>query len=170
MHFSSILLLATPLIAFTIPEGQADGVYQVSYVDGNEVHQLLPTSGNNESNPPTTLSAKFRTKRQASFECGGDSLDHGQTDHANSALDRQCGSGLVVGSRDIYSISGCTVAYYCNFSDFGVCTAQQRGLASKGITNWCGSYRSGWTTGTSQSYGYEDFCKWPGSHFCGRGP
>jgi hypothetical protein len=42
MHFQSLLLLASGALAFTIPEGQANGVYEVSYdADGVEKHTRL---------------------------------------------------------------------------------------------------------------------------------
>lgn len=83
-----------------------------------------------------------------------------------------------VEAQDYYSIAGCMVAYFCIFSNTAPlgCTAADRQSTSAKNTSQCGCYKCGWATSHTvqgndlASYGYEDFCKWPGSHFCGHGP
>lgn len=180
MRFSVLagLLLASPIFAFTIPEGQASGLYSVSYdEDGKETHTLVRLSDPNEVIPTQGLtnSAKFKfEKRDFTYTCGGDALNPGDTDRANAELDQQCGAGNTVGAnKDFYSIVGCTVAYYCNWQPApSACSYSRRQDISRGITDKCGLYQSGWSNNSwddSGSYGYEDFCKAPGNNFCGRG-
>lgn len=180
MRFTQIALLSSPILAFTIPKGQTDGVYQVSYVDGQEIHTLVNQTDQTaqpSSSPGLTASAKFRAKRDAHpyITCGGDALDHGYTDKANAELDEQCGNGAWVNAgHDFYSIANCVVAYYCNFYiTSNTCSAADRRTASADITNKCGWYQSGWARSSNDwggdSYGYEDICKASGNNFCGRG-
>lgn len=171
MRLTSFVLHLAPVLAFTIPKGQPDGVYEVSYVDGQEIHSHV------EPNSMKALRAEGQTEdAQAKFKrggvvCGGDALNHGDTDKANGSLDAQCGNGARVGGRlSYYSIAGCTVAYYCNFDvQPKYCYASSRQQASRDITGTCGAYKSGWTNPGYDSYGYENFCKSPGSNFCGHG-
>lgn len=106
------MLLAAPIMAFTIPEGQANGVYQVSYVDGQEIHTFVRE--NDLSNTTASAltkpanSAKFRHAKRDGYACGGDLLDQGNTDAANANIDAQCGDGNWIGAGlDFYSIQGC---------------------------------------------------------------
>ncbi|KAK3692982.1 hypothetical protein B0T22DRAFT_475833 [Podospora appendiculata] len=195
MRFFFATLLASVAIAFTIPDGQPDGTYQVSIVNGKEVHTLITLADNQRPRhniSDVAHSAKFARRgaagedylveRQISggnnaISCGGGALNHGDTDAANTALDRQCGSGANVGGgRDFYSIAGCTVAYFCNFRNYAdMCFASERVATSAAITSNCGWYVTGWDTfsssgggGRYNSYGYENFCG-TGSNFCGRG-
>lgn len=98
MRFSllNLALFAAPIFAFTIPDGQPDGLYGVSYdADGKEIHTLIQE--NLEIAPAagyTSNSAKFLTsKRDNSYQCGGDALNQGDTDTANANIDQQCGNG-----------------------------------------------------------------------------
>lgn len=45
MHFTQLILLLSLVLDFTIPEGQADGVYQVSLIDGQEAHSPISAIG-----------------------------------------------------------------------------------------------------------------------------
>lgn len=176
MRLLPLLLLAPSILAFSIPEGQSDGVYQVTYVDGEEKHTLLDRKdieALTSSNKRRGVIFNDNEKRDPEYSCGGDLLNHADTDRANDELDAQLGNGLTVGTNmDIYSIVGCTVSYFCNFDwqHPAWATAQTRREKSAGITQTCGFLWSGWSRGgSSESYGYENFCKWPGSNFCGRG-
>ena len=63
MRFTQIALLSSPILAFTIPKGQTDGVYQVSYVDGQEIHTLVNQTDQTAQSSPSpglSASAKFR--------------------------------------------------------------------------------------------------------------
>lgn len=107
-----LMLLAAPILAFTIPEGQAEGVYQVSYdAEGKETHTFVRANdlaNTTELSPPTVNSAKFRHAKRDGYACGGDALDHGNTDAANANIDAQCGNGNWIGTNlDFYSIKGC---------------------------------------------------------------
>ena len=187
MLLAPLLLLAASAAGFTIPDGQPDGVYSVHIdANGTEIHTLLslPDEINNASLPRSiVVNAKDVRKRQQADDfdvvCAGYDLGPGDTDTANALLDMQCGSGSIVKwGEDFYAISGCTVAYFCNFSDtfiIAVCSAYERGQADLAITNACGLYRAGWTDGDEDiladinySYGYENFCG-SGSSFCSRG-
>ena len=182
MHVLRFLPLVATTMAFTIPEGQPDGVYEVSIVDGREIHTLAQTISTTDTG--ISSSRAFRRSvntnilaKRAAVTCGGDGLDHNDTDFANNELDKQClwegpTAGRVEARRSLYSIRGCTVAYVCNFSSSKnpyVCTPQIRRQRSAEITNWCGLYRSGWANEGENSYGYENFCKSPGNNFCGHG-
>lgn len=60
MLLKLVLLFVAGVVAFTIPEGQADGVYQVSYdASGAEIHTLISSdaSANGLEN-----SAKFEKR------------------------------------------------------------------------------------------------------------
>lgn len=111
----SLALLAAPILAFTIPEGQAEGLYQVSYENGEEIHTFIRANVDTDSTTAveelagSTNSAKFRhIKRGGDYSCGGDALDHHNTDVANGNLDHQCGGGQLVNQgHDFYSIQGC---------------------------------------------------------------
>lgn len=109
----NLMLIATPILAFTIPEGQPNGVYHVSYVDGEEIHTFIRENdiSNSTSAPELskpTHSAKFRNIKRDGFSCGGDSLDPGNTDAANAEVDRECGNGNWIGAGlDFYSVQGC---------------------------------------------------------------
>ena len=101
MHFTTaiqVLLLASGAAAFTIPEGQANGVYAVSYEeDGTEIHELIgaPSTADPASIKGWASGASHaKDKRQIpgisnSIGCGGYELNHGDTDAAAHALDAQ---------------------------------------------------------------------------------
>lgn len=148
MHVNHLTLLLSPVVAFTIHKGQADGVYQISYIDGHEVHELINDTNPTAATSPVQPSAKITKRDNYNYGgCGGDALNHEDTDRANSALDAQCGSGAWVSAgRDYYSVVGCTVAYFCNSSNTAPlrCTTADRQSMSGKITGRCGWYKSGW--------------------------
>lgn len=97
-----LLLAGTASLAFTIPQGQLDGVYEVCTAsDGTETHSYL--RGLNdiveiEARSADTGKFGMAHKRQIvgivnDIGCGGYSLPVGDTDAANNALDAQCGGG-----------------------------------------------------------------------------
>ncbi|KAH8905010.1 hypothetical protein BR93DRAFT_939058 [Coniochaeta sp. PMI_546] len=108
-----------------------------------------------------------------------------ECDRANAGIDAQCGDGAVVHHhKDFYSIAGCSVAYVCHFggskgADDGTCTAAERVLTSKLITDRCGLYIPGSATQMryhdgsrlyyNMTYGYEAYCTSWGHEFCARG-
>ncbi|KAI0394886.1 hypothetical protein F5Y17DRAFT_425916 [Xylariaceae sp. FL0594] len=180
MHiFKSIVLYAANAAAlgFTIPEGQPDGVYAVSYdAHGVPVHHFVSgpveesvispyVSGGGGGKP-------FLHARQTDArKCEGHDLDHSNTDAAVEALKRQCDpAGAVGGGLDFYSVAGNTVAYLCNYASTSVaCTRNLLTDSYAAITANCGLYRSGWRDLTGGNYrysiGYEPY----GNKFCGRG-
>jgi hypothetical protein len=101
MRFAPILLLATGALAFNIPKGQPDGVYQVyTAPDCTETHTFLRGLNDDTIEARSAIPGKFSlgNKRQIpgvdnAISCGGYGLPHGDTDAANNALDAQCGSG-----------------------------------------------------------------------------
>jgi hypothetical protein len=100
MHFTPLLLLAAGALAFNIPQGQPDGVYQVHTApDGTETHTFLRAL-NDTAVDARSIPGKFSVtnKRQIpgvvnDVGCGGYTLPSGDTDAANNALDAQCGGG-----------------------------------------------------------------------------
>jgi hypothetical protein len=182
MRFSSIVLFAVGIVAFTIPDGQPNGVYE-AYIaaDGTEVHELImdaPGSGSAEGDiaiaSATISSAKF-AKRDF-VGCGGRPLNADDTNKANSMLDAQCGGGASVpGGRDFYSIWGCTVAWACNFAGTTNCFASERNNAALQIIAVCwknAAWLSGWyryeNSVRNIEYGFGDVCGGE-RNFCGRG-
>lgn len=122
MLFSPILLLAATAAAFTIPAGQPDGVYSVhTGTDGQEVHTFMSDLPNEVS----PRDDRYVNRRQISnmdnvVGCGNYPLNQNQVDAAANGLKSQCGAGAEVSKgRDFYSLSGCTVVYFCNLSQGG---------------------------------------------------
>ncbi|OBT87948.1 hypothetical protein VE02_04532 [Pseudogymnoascus sp. 03VT05] len=201
MHLHATLsLLANCASAFTVPKGQPDGVYSVTYnPNGTETHTFLrppvtvdaTTTG---SDVPGLLSLRSSVKArqvpnvQNVVGCGGYRLDTGTTNAANAGLDACTGGVLVGADKDFYSISGCTVAYFCNFSyhtyeDGSLiitnptdtrCYKSDRQKSATIINGQCGGFYAGWNRITSSDgsydgqYGWEELCG-AGSNFCGRG-
>jgi hypothetical protein len=180
MHlFKSIVLCAANIAAlgFTIPEGQADGVYSVSYnAEGLPIHHFISGAVKGSVSPYVSereLSGKsfLHARRTDARKCEGHDLDHGSTDGAVEALKQQCDpAGGIGGGRDFYSVSGSTVAYICNYNSASVvCTRNLLTDSYSAITSACGLYRSGWRDLTGNGYrysiGYEPF----GNNFYGRG-
>lgn len=185
----SILLGAAASVAgagFTIPENQIEGTYSVFvHENGTEEHTRL-------ADPSTDISDHQAIKRNSRIlgrqnnpdttTCAPTSeaaeLNHGECDAANSDLDHQCDIGTAVwANQNIYSIRGCTVAYFCNTSGYKMgCSSYARGQFSLSITNKCGRYHPGWGRYVGgamyeiqYSYGYEDYCSNQGKKFCGGG-
>ena len=71
---------------FTIPEGQPEGVYGVSYDEqGNAVHKRIADPAPHVARAPPTFSAKFHRRADGTVSCGGaKSLNHADTDAANA--------------------------------------------------------------------------------------
>jgi len=94
MQLSSILLFVLSATAFTIPEGQADGLYIVTYdVNGNATHTTLPPPSRvlrQRGEPTESLRVQLPAgPAQPDFEayCSGTAaLNSGDTDKANAAL------------------------------------------------------------------------------------
>lgn len=101
MHFTPIFLLAAGALAFSVPKGQPDGVYQVyTAPDGTETHTSLRGLNDDSIEARSAIPGKFSlaSKRQVpgidnNISCGGYNLPRGDTDAANGALDAQCGGG-----------------------------------------------------------------------------
>jgi hypothetical protein len=103
MHLiKTCVLLATSAYAFTVPNGQPDGSYSVTYAaDGTETHTLIKlyTGEPSQSLPrnpfngsPSSQAKKERRQVPNSnnnISCGGYFLDVGETNAANAELDAQ---------------------------------------------------------------------------------
>lgn len=179
MLFSTFLLLATGAAAWTVPAGQPNGVYSVSTdSSGVSVHTLIKLITDiNAPTKPTTRSAKFYPKRQLNtgsndIGCGGYALSNSDNAAAAGALENQCGNGAFVTSnengRDVYSIVGGSVVYYCNYSGTtNNCYASEAVDAFARITSQCGENNAGWdqVPARNDQYGYEG----TKNKFCGRG-
>ncbi|CAG8951858.1 hypothetical protein HYFRA_00005662 [Hymenoscyphus fraxineus] len=177
MHFLKFVTLFTSAAAatgFTVPEDQEDGVYAVVYDNNGEaVFNLLrgPATEKELAEIKSRSPAQSLNERDIDqYNCPGYSLDSGNTDAAVAALKGQCNPGAVGSGYDFYSISGSTVAYFCNFGSSATnCLANELGDQYARITDHCGRYNAGWWTrqdpGRWISIGYEG----SGSRFCGRG-
>jgi hypothetical protein len=175
MQIKSLVLLAAGAAGFIIPPNQPDGVYMVTY-DSNSTEIHTPVNiGNRTSFLASSAKWKGVGKREIdpfTIKCEKYDLDPCETDQAVEALDKQCGYGaLVKKQHNFYSISGCTVAYYCNLSQgFSACSAIQRRVATEAITQTCGQYKAGWTESIlffdyNYRWGYENVCN-QGKDFC----
>ncbi|KAH6653254.1 hypothetical protein BKA67DRAFT_312729 [Truncatella angustata] len=178
-------LASTASAVFTIPEGQRDGVYEVSYDESDRgVHTFLrgpatdaelaklPSRGlTGDLKAPISGRTLSRLKRSDTLDCAGYSLEHGSTDLAVAALGAQCDpSGTVGKKRDFYSISYTTVAYFCNFGKKEtICRATEVTDSYGLVAKSCGNYTAGWRTLQDEtrwvSVGFED----KDQKFCARG-
>jgi len=189
MQFKAIIVAATLALGaaaesgFLAPRNAPDGIYSV-YRDesGAEVHEAVDGSG---------FSAKFvrSAMKDSPLEARADipngvsscdknsaELNHADTDKANAMLDAQCGGWTKVKKgKHFYSISGGTVAYFCNMAsqEYG-CSTGPRIKYSAMVTASCGAYKPGWVTveeanqgygGQHYSYGYQA----SSAKFCGTG-
>lgn len=174
MQFKSLLHLAATAVTvsgFAIPEGQPEGVYSHTIVNGTNIHMKIaePYFGPIAKRAPRILSMQ---QQPAKVYCGRAlNLNPEDTDAANADLDRQCGNGgWIGGGYNFYAIRGGTVAFVCNFGyfyDHHQCYEEKRAKSSKVITEFCGSYNSGWINYEYGwiSYGYDSTA----SDFCGTG-
>jgi hypothetical protein len=179
--FKILYLSIAPAFAFTIPERQPDGVYQVSSdVDGHDIHtflrgpatsqELACFSQRNFEDADLDQKSHLSVRQSDHIDCGGYSLEPAGTDSAVAAHKAQCNTGAVGVGLDFYSIAGTTVAYFCNFGsaaqDFQVDEITD---SYSRITGTCGLCYSGWRTIQNTALwvliGYED----RNSKFCGRG-
>jgi hypothetical protein len=99
MRFTPIILLTAGAIAFNIPQGQPDGVYQVyTAPDGTETHTTLRSLSDDTIEARCSIPGKFSLASKLQIpgidnnvSCGGYNLPRGDTDAANGALDARCG-------------------------------------------------------------------------------
>ncbi|KAI1322496.1 hypothetical protein F5Y16DRAFT_415941 [Xylariaceae sp. FL0255] len=173
MHFSlPIWVVASTVCAtgFTLPEGQADGVYQVHY-DANNTAVFTWLRGPVNQAPDPGKLRSVHARDYDTVECGGYTLISDDTNKAVEALKAQCNPGAVTSGRDFYSISGTSVAYVCDFGDSAiVCQEFQLTNSFAKITGACGSYTAGWETFQTEAYWYSIGYEYNETNFCGRGP
>jgi hypothetical protein len=167
MHFQLSPLFVAMAIAtgFTIPTNQPDGVYEVSYdASGHAAHVFIAEA-------VAVSQAQNLETRNDGVECGGYSLNGGNTDSAVDALKRQCDPRGTIGKGlDFYSISGTTVAYVCNFGNGAIpCFRGDITKSYESITNACGRYQAGWRTLNNSTHWYSTGYEHTGAFFCGRG-
>ncbi|KAH8879056.1 hypothetical protein GQ53DRAFT_739310 [Thozetella sp. PMI_491] len=178
MRFSVLVSLVSAVVAFQIPTGTTDGVYEVSYAeDGSEIHTRI--SDVNITKRAFAIRSATAEKRTGSgvVTCLGfeGNLNPNDNGAAATALANQCGPGAAVGSgRDFYSIVGCSVAYFCNLKDHTqVCSSVGAWQSFNDINNICGAnipgYELYYDSDGRDQYGYEWFCTSPGNKFCNRG-
>jgi hypothetical protein len=184
MHIFQLLIVFITSVAangFTIPDNLQDGLYAVSYdTGGKAIHTFIrgPFNASEHALPKhryaraaDSRSLLFARQSEDSIHCANYGLDHSSTDDAVEALRRQCNPGAVGQGLDYWSMSGTTVAYFCNMGGTGtLCQLNEINDSFTRITNVCGSYGAGWRNikdnSRSVSIGYED----RGVKFCGRGP
>lgn len=184
--------------AFHVPESITDGVYSVhTHPNGTEEHKRIgdPVSpSTTRSRSTSRIQKRFAGDFSGAPQCyPGEALSSiideqypalnpDATDAATAGIQNQCGAGADISSGlDFYSISGCTVAYACNFLEGGLaytkCFADASARANGIITlgedgdSGCGSYFPGSILDNyyQVAYGYENYCSSRGSNFCGRG-
>lgn len=180
--------LSTSLtIAFQIPGDTANGIYSVrTHPDGTEEHTRIGDLVAPASVLPRRSS---RIQKRWNYEDGPQcypeevtqELDHADTDAANASIQSQCGNGAEIPyPDDFYAISGCTVAYACNFNNeffdsncFASDSATANGYITLGYNGspGCGEYMPGAITDKDYvvAYGYENYCSTRGKKFCSRG-
>jgi hypothetical protein len=163
---AAICLVATPVMSWMIPEGQADGVYVVtSHQNGTLLHSKI---GEIPSGP--TLPSKAPLSRVMKRDYGltetycapnqSADLDHGNTDLANAALANGCGEGKTLSAaHGVYAQFGDVAAFFCNnkIGYDNVCIGEVHKVAQGMVTARCGWYRGGWAydNGAHVSYGYQ---------------
>jgi hypothetical protein len=141
--------------AFTLPEGQANGVYRAYYnAAGEEVHELITGKSTNiVANSARAVSnwARAHAKRQNSppLDTGcvcGPTLNTGDTNSAVSQLSDQISNNPeVVANSSAYVVSGSVVAFICNgASENQVMDGSIINIAASDVTNACGSFVPGY--------------------------
>lgn len=94
MHFTALILLIAGAAAYTIPEGQADGTYEVYMApDGTEVHTLVETTVEARSPIPDKFAMVNKRANTNIIQCGGYALPPTDVNNANFAVDARCGGG-----------------------------------------------------------------------------
>jgi hypothetical protein len=141
LHIFTLFVATVMSTGFTIPSNQLDGVYEVSYdASGRAIHTFLREGVNNTE-------AQELAARDDGVNCGNYGLNHQDTDNAVTGLRRQCNPGAVGNGLDFYSITGSTVAYFCNFGATAtVCQSNEVADSYTRISNACGLYGAGWRT------------------------
>lgn len=152
----AVLGMAAIGSAFTLPEGQANGVYRAYYNNaGEEVHEpITGQSTNIVTNSARAVSNWARSqaaKRQQSppLDTGcvcGPTLNTDDTNAAVSQLSDQISNNPeVVGNGSAYVVSGSVVAFICNgASENQVMDGSIINLAAVDVTNACGSFVPGY--------------------------
>jgi hypothetical protein len=172
-----LFMAAVASTGFTVPNSQADGVYQVTYdVEGLPVHTFLHgpiTATEPRSLKPAVAKKRSTLKaRQADrLSCGNDQLNHGNTDEAVQALMGQCAPTAIGGNRDFYSIAGSVVAYICNYNGAAVaCSRDETWDSLQKVSVFCGAYWSGWRNINNNGKNIQIGQEPKSAKFCGRGP
>lgn len=185
MLLTSILLFVTTITGFTIPEGLGDGAFIISTNEaGIETITRIERSPNAIVSRTPVNSAKFVEGRQVAgtvndITCANEPLNRTETKASVDELTFRCDlypEFASTGPTQIFVLTGCTVAYYCNFiPTYLACSKSMVDAVLSGVTTKCGSYVSGWdrfkssTVGAvDASIGYENYCS-KGNNFCGVG-
>ncbi|KAK7967569.1 uncharacterized protein PG986_001846 [Apiospora aurea] len=152
-----------------------DGLYRLAYdADGApRIHFTPPSAAalairgsNTTTNTNTNSTAAVAggiSLSERSEGCDNFRLDGQDTDAANADLQAACGDGY---EGTVWSQSGDTVAFYCQYASAPRCRARESRNANYWITKKCGRYWAGSyeSQGRKYAYGYTD----PKRHnFCG---
>ncbi|KAF2111395.1 hypothetical protein BDV96DRAFT_602997 [Lophiotrema nucula] len=179
-QYLPILIATATSRGFTIPDGQPEGVYQVSYdANGNAIHTFLHGPINHTES--TSLDSKairaasyggspLLARQSEEVHCASYALPQQDTKDAIEGLKRQCDTGVIRGNLNFYSWIGGTVVYLCNLNATPTtCNRNDIDYSVNRIAGICTSYTSGWNIrrrrGRDVSIGYER----TGSNFCARG-
>ncbi|KAH8658066.1 hypothetical protein BX600DRAFT_514587 [Xylariales sp. PMI_506] len=180
MQTKTLLLLASGLsaaVAWTIPEGTANGVYQVHTDEfGVSTHTFVAPSVEAAFKPRGMSTKRANAKRIVqgpdSIGCESYAFNTINADNAVQGLKNQCplnGAGQVGGNLDFYSVFGDVVAYFCNYSSkVNHCYEDEVDeVIQHRISDTCGHYVAGFDILVDRAleYGYMDLS----AKFCGRG-
>jgi hypothetical protein len=159
---TTLCIATAPVMGWTIPEGQADGVYAVSLVNNTHVHTKL-------GEIPSVVKRRAlgrilpRDGLDATY-CASDTheLNHADTDSANAGMAEQCQDGRSVPHNEaVYAIRNNVVAFACNNGETysATCITWVHQQAQGMVTAKCGWYKGGWAYdhGAHISYGYQSY-------------
>lgn len=137
----TLALVASAAASFTVPQGQADGVYMVSEdANGGEAHVFL----GNETEP--AHQKRFNFPGGTNVKCGDfvESLPLLDWTAADAQFSVACDAAAKSGQRytnkgkAIYSVSGTVVVYMCNYSSKGnPCALDEYTQAKANIRSTC---------------------------------
>ncbi|KAH8899131.1 hypothetical protein GQ53DRAFT_802489 [Thozetella sp. PMI_491] len=150
MFVRNVLFIAGTLAvaqAFTIPEGQPDGIFAVLPDQTGALVNHVQLKSWPAMDTPVRLSAKLQ--RQApTVTCGTNKgLDKTDYDAAKASLDKLCSAGgSLPAHQSLYEKHGNVVTFLCSNGAGGSPPPAAAGPCTTPISAQCGNYNSGWVT------------------------
>ncbi|KAF1966111.1 hypothetical protein BU23DRAFT_663969 [Bimuria novae-zelandiae CBS 107.79] len=156
MRFTTLHLLTltvTLSTSFRFTPSMPDGVYSVyTAANGTEIYDLIAPDtsttdaiGNPISVPPQARALRALTARSI-IACGcGVGMDHGDTDKANSNIQKTVSNGKTVQSGgSLSSKVGSSVVFFCNYDGSDTTARKDEAISgASAITGACGWYIAG---------------------------